>query len=374
MKDLDNERWQALLAVNDRVVDASQRLHDIPAPVWNRMMDEWNAAIAAVRGDSFLMQLLRERVASTSGAADLSLLHHVLGGAVLDHGNDIRAILSDPRVLNADEIDARASLYIVEAGEESDPYEAEDTEDEWRDLTRIGGVPTTTSVTPPVDRVFLLQIDLAALRRQAAWDDATASVLRASPLPEDGLLQVFHTTTGDSRSELGSPGGGATIVHVTEESVIARGKPARERAFRGHAASIAALPTFRQRERASDAALDVVEALQEDAYRVARNGSFPPGYDDAFARNPFTARAGAVSHLLGLPSPDFGLTDEDAELLARELPPADADDEHVLFLEVAGDRTFDFVFGDDGRLEIWGRASDLARFDYSHLVSFLRSA
>lgn len=372
MRDIDNTAWQAFLELNERYRDQLPRIHEIPVTQWNRDMDEWTAALEQVRGDRFLMTSLRERARDTSAVEDLALLHTVLGGVVFDHGADLEALMTDPRVFAANGVEVRAALYLPEIESEADPYDAEAVEDEWRDLTRVGGSPTAAFFSPPTDRVFLLQIDLRALRRRADDDDEISAVLREHPLPESGLLQIFHTTVGDSRTDPDAPGGVASILHVSEGAVIDSHTTAIDRLFPTYTADIMVLPTFRHRPDAPDEVADLVEGLQEDVYRTARNGSYPPGYDEAFSRDPFAARAGAVTHLFGLQSPDSDLAPEDCELLARELPLTGPSDTHVLLIEVAGDRVFDCGLGEDGRLEIWIRASDLAQHDYSRLVSFIR--
>lgn len=373
MRDVDHPLWLSLLMVNDRLNDAAPRIHQTPAAEWNWLMDEWTAAVETVRQDRDLMALLRERVPTTSGMSDLSLLYRVLDGAVFDHGIDIEGLMSDPRVLSAENISVLAALYLVENSSEADPYEAEGVEDEWRDLTRIGGNPTTTATAWPADQVFLLQVDLRTLWRQAGYDEATAAVLRTHPLPQDGLLQVFHTTIGDSRTDPDLAGGGATVLHISESLVIARERPSGAYQYPVFTAGVVPLPTFRHANGSGGVATDIVDTLQEDAYRAARNGSYPPGYEEEFLHNPFTARVGAVTHLFGLQSPDYDLEPEDRDLLHRVLPLEVSLDSHMLFVEIAGDHTFDSVFGDDGRLEIWIRESDLVRQRYSEIVSFIRS-
>jgi hypothetical protein len=139
-------------------------------------------------------------------------------------------------------------------------------------------------------------------------------------------------------------------------------------------ASYRALPTFRAAPHAGPGTLDRVDQLQEEAYRVARNGSYTDEYLRDLQHDPFIARVGAVAHLFGLPSPDSDIADEDRALLNERLPLTAPDDEHLLLLEVAADHTFDLVFGDGGRLEIWIRSSDLASARFDDVVSFIRSS
>ncbi|MFP3713883.1 DUF1963 domain-containing protein [Puerhibacterium sp. TATVAM-FAB25] len=381
MRDVPSPAWQRYLELAGRIAELTPRIHEVPVARWNALADEANAALAEVRADAKFLAELRDRVEDTTDEADRALLHEVLTGAVFELGGDVEALRADPRVSDvADELDIAPAIYLAEQGFEADPYEAEQVwpeDEEYRDLSRIGGVPTLTPDARPLpdDAVFLLQVDCSALTREAVHDEAVASVLRRYPLPKRGLLQVFHTTLGDSRTDPGRPGGGATVRYLAEADVRRRTaiNPSASSYAASHA-SYRALATFRAAPHAGFAALDRVDQLQEEAYRVARNGSYTDEYLRDLDRDPFVARVGAVAHLFGLPSPDSDIADEDRALLSERLPLTVPEDEHLLLLEVAADHTFDLVFGDGGRLEIWIRSSDLAAARFDDVVSFIRSS
>lgn len=77
--------------------------------------------------------------------------------------------------------------------------------------------------------------------------------------------------------------------------------------------------------------------------------------------------------MFGVPSYDFDLDEGDLDVLYRDLPLATGD-QHVLLLNIAGEHSFDTLFGDSGRLEIWMRDSDLRAARFDNAVSFIRSA
>jgi hypothetical protein len=381
MRDVLDPAWQRYLELADRIAELTPRIHEVPVARWNALADEANAALTEVRADRDLLTELRGRVEDTTNPADLALLHEVLTGALFELGGDIEALRADPRVGDvADQLQIEPAIYLAEQNSEGDPYEVEQVwpeDEEYRDLSRIGGAPTLTPASRPAqdDAVFLLQVDCSALTREAEHDEVLASVLRRYPLPERGLLQIFHTTLGDSRTDPDRRGGGATVRHLEEADVRRRTDlDLSAPAYPVSPIAFHALPTFRAAPHADLAALDRVDQLQEEAYRVARNGSYTDEYQTDLERNPFTARAGAVAHLFGLPSPDSDIADEDRALLNERLPLTVPEDEYLLLLEVAADHTFDLVFGDGGRLEIWIRSSDLAAARFDDVVSFIRSS
>ena len=57
----------------------------------------------------------------------------------------------------------------------------------------------------------------------------------------------------------------------------------------------------------------------------------------------------------------------------KELPLSDSADHHRLLFNLASKRQYDEVFGEEGRLEIWIRRSDLMGKDFEHAVSSLHN-
>ncbi|MFB8386158.1 DUF1963 domain-containing protein [Microbacterium sp. NPDC055910] len=374
MPHIDHPAWRRLVELHAQIAELTPRIHEIPAQRWNALADEQVAAARDVRSDGNLMRELRGLVA-TSAPDEAAVLHEVLTGAVWEHRADLGALRADPRVADVSgDLDIRPALYLAEVGSEDDPYAAEELDDDWRDLSRIGGVPTATpGSSMPDGTVFLLQLDGAALTRLAEDDETIAAMLRAHAWPADGLVQVFHTTLGDSRTAPDVPNGGAVVRHVAEDDVRARG-PIESGQTSAHAVEIIALPTFQPSPDASADAVERAGWLQLEADQVARNGSYPDGFEAAAERSPFEARAGAVVHLGGLAAPDFGMSLDDVHVLSVQLPLQHPSDEHVLLFDIPGDPSFGGVFGDSGHLEIWIRRSDLDAHRFSPLATFIRSA
>ncbi len=352
-------------------------MHEIPVREWNAMMDELSRAIDEVRRDVALMKLLQEAARTSQDARERSLLHRVLRQAPLDHGANVDALLADPRVrLEPSQVVTELSIYIVEQEplDHEYPFEELGPDEEWRDLTRIGGNPTTIDGLPaPTGRDFLLQVDVAALNRESVHSEALAGAVRRHALPKDGLLQVFHSTTGDSRTSDDS-GGGASVRYLPEEALRHRVIPAGSNPWPAWQASCVALPSVAAAPGSAAEVADSVNVLTEDLNRAARNGGYEQDFLASFERNPFTARVDAVTRMFALSSPDFEQSVEDSVALATRLPLVGPDDRHFLLFDIPADRAFGQIFGDAGRLEIWMRATDAKNHRYAEVVSFIRSA
>lgn len=369
--------WLRAQRLNQEIQRAALSMQEIPVRGWNAKMDELSRAIDEVRRDVALMKLLQEAARTSQDASERSLLHRVLRQAPLDHGANIDALLADPRVRREpSQVVTELSIYIVEQEplDHEYPFEEVRPDEEWRDLTRIGGNPTTVDGIPaPTGRDFLLQVDLAALAREAAHSEALASAVRRHTLPQDGVLQVFHSTTGDSRTSDDS-GGGAVVRYLPEEALRHRARPAGSNPWPAWQASCVVLPSVAAAPGSSAEVADSVNVLTEDLNRAARNGSYEEDFLVAFERNPFTARVDAVTRMFALSSPDFEQSVEDSVILAARLPLLGPDDRHLLLFDIPADRAFGQVFGDAGRLEIWMRASDARDHRFGEVVSFIRSA
>lgn len=377
--------WQALLELSEELEALHPRMHDVPVRVWNGISDRQVQAMAEVRENSQLLHELRSADDSQETNAQRALRYAVLTGAVLDHLDNPETILRDSRVADvAAEIELRPALYFAERryDDEPDPvspYESETVsadDSEARDLSRIGGVATRSSRTSaPAGLALLVQLDCAMLVREAQWDARVAAVLERFSLPPDGLLQVFHTTLGDSHTDPSRSGGGAQVRHLIEAEVQDRQPIEHDPfAYEPFQLNVAALPSFTTVLNATGDAMDRVAQLQEEVDRYARGGNFVPGFLEALAHNPFRASAGTPTRMFAHSAPDFGVTIEDGVMLSARLPLAGPGDEHVLLFDVAGDPAFNGVFGDDGRLEIWMRKSDLVESRFGEVESIIRSA
>ncbi|RLP75556.1 DUF1963 domain-containing protein [Mycetocola tolaasinivorans] len=396
MSYMDHPAWVHLLNLEAQYREGLTRIHEIPTREWNAFVDVKNRATDAVRADSALLaDIRRAALMSDATPRELALFHGVLTGAVWEyqvlrdaHGDDptsFERLRADPRLRDVgDELNMRLAVYLPEQHGSEDVYAGELWDDgdpgtaKWRNLTRVGGVPTRVPGSEAPDGLALLaQIDFAALATVAEHTEALAALLRVHPLPPDGLLQVFHSTLGDSRTDPDIPGGGARVRHVAEHDVRARlpidDRDADGGAFPVFAVDIAVIPMFHAMPSASADALDRGELLQREANRFARNGSYPEHFDAEFDRNPFLADAGDCVRLFGLPYTSFGVNVEDALVLSARLPLAHPNDEHVLLITLPGEPVFEGVFGDGGHLEIWMRQSDLEAAHFDNVVSFIRS-
>lgn len=304
MSDFNNSLWRSYLDIDQEIRGLTPRMHSIPPARWNKLVDQHRAAAVAVREDIQFMNDLRERVDKIDDPQEFALIYEVLTGAVFENRSDIAAILIDPRVCDvSSQIIARPVVYLREAVGSEDPYSAEEEDDEWRDLSRLGGVPTVTPESPevPDDLVFLAQVDCAALRREARHDEALAEAVPEC-VPRDGLMQLWHTTVGDSHTDPQRAGGGALLRYVDETDVRRRTSPGNiiESAYEAAPVSLVALPGFRTQDDADGRGFERVNLLQEEVYRVARNGHYSADYKKLFSINPFAATVGAVSRFCGL--------------------------------------------------------------------------
>ncbi|CAL4861117.1 hypothetical protein MMM2322_02802 [Microbacterium sp. MM2322] len=253
-----------------------------------------------------------------------------------------------------------------EAGPYTGEYLREPEDQRQRLLHRVGGVPTTVPGVDTPDSVFLMQVDLLCLHDAFSWDESIASFLEDSLLPSGGVLQLFHTTTGDSTTDPFLRGGGAQVLHLPETQLRDRDDPRLEATdYPVSLPSPSVFPTFALASR-READTDLAVSLQNEADRAA---GLRGGVDVPTHRHQTAPR---WSRILGLPDLSYGLDDGDRDVLKKELP-LSGDDRHVLLFNLASDRQFDGVFGDGGRLEVWMRRTDLAEARFSEVVSFLRS-
>ncbi|HMR50220.1 MAG TPA: DUF1963 domain-containing protein [Arachnia sp.] len=379
---IDDPRWR-------RLAETYLKREDLGSPElvgsarWNRAFDAWSEAFDAVVGDRELLRQARSLVSSTSAGTSLRFLHEVLRLPVLDYQLDVRKLLADPRVdLRPGDVDWQFALYVVEHtiwGRE-DPYESDAlTPGLVRRLSRIGGAPTVIPGRLIPDDPFLLQVDLNEQLRGSLSLSPAKRFVRNSGLPRGGLLQLFHTTDGDSSTNPAVPGGGATVLYLTEKELRHRrtAHPSKDCImFPVHDARLEVLPTFSWRSGVDDekVLLKVIE-LQRAVDRLARGEEVSAEMSLSEAKNPFSVVDEPPSRLLGLQHYDYRpLEPADVELLASRLPLADAEDEHVLLFNVTSEFSYDGVFGDAGRLEIWMRRSDLRALRFDDVVSLIHSS
>ncbi len=378
---IDDPRWV-------RLVDAYRRREDLGSveltsvPKWNRAMDAWWAAFQEVAGDKALLARARTLVDLTSDISSLRFLHELLQPPVADFELDVKRLLKDPRVdLDPGKVEWAFALYLCEYtvyGRE-DPYESDQPDSQLvRSASRVGGAPTVVPSRDIPDDPFLLQVDLGQQLRDSLSDAKAKSFLRSSGLPRGGVLQLFHTTTGDSTTEPDTPGGGATVVYLSESELHQRRTAELSSdcvVFPIHDAKLAVLPTFAWKATPEDDTDEKVIALQDTVDRHARGEDVSPEVSLQQAENPFRGTRQPPTRLLGVQHYDyFPMEPWDAEQLTARLPLPDAADEHVLLFNVASEFSLDSVFGEGGRLEVWIRRSDLVALRFDEVFSFIRTS
>jgi len=377
MRQIQSEVLARLLSAEDEI-RAHERLFpdSSSVPEWNAIQDRWNRAAEEVLGDPGLLAELRRIVPVVSEPRDHRMLAQLLLVPLDELPAEKGAILDDPRVgLTAEQVEIAPAIYLVDI--EPDPrdvslYDSDeaDPEEPFHDLTRIGGLPTWGPWRRP-DSPFILQVDLSTLSQ----DDEVRAFVSGTLLPQSGLLQLFHSTTGDSRTDSQRAGGGATVLYVPEQTLLQRSRPHGDEVCPGRRLRMRMLPAFRFGASGQSDSVDLeVIALQMRADALARSGTRLDEEGHVARTDPFVEIVPSSSRLLGIQWFDVDDSDETREVLARDLPLGALNDRHVLLLDVSSDTVLGGIFGDDGRLEIWIRASDLASRDFSHVVSFIRSS
>lgn len=379
LRSLEEPSWQEYLDVLEAAQESSER-GDPPARQ-NKVSArayEVGERLLAVPG---LLERLRALVPSVRDADERETLSGVLDPPVYELWRTPEALLSDPRVdLPPGSVGVVPALYLpemreVEDEELLDQLHAENLLERGTDLTRLGGPPLRVPGRPAPEQPFLLQVDLAMLTEQARWQPEVADLLAAAPLPAEGVLQLFHSTTGDSRTDPDVPGGGASVLHLSADELRSGAYVEVEAAdYPAHLVEARVLPTFAVVDDDPTGRLfDGVVELARRSDIVARSGTPSPDYLRAERRDPFTAVEAPCTHLLGAPHHDYVLQAEDRQVLDERLPLHGAD-RHVLLFEVASETVFDTVYGDLGRLQVWMRAGDLAAARFDDVVSIWQSA
>jgi len=379
LRSLEEPLWQEYLDVLEAAQETSEqgeamaRQNKASARAY-----EVGERLLAVPG---LLERLRALVPSVRDADELEALGGVLDVPVHELWQTPEALLADPRVdLPPGSVEVVPALYLpemreVEDEELLDQLHPENLLERSTDLTRLGGPPLRVPGRQAPVEPFLLQVDLAMLTEQARWQPEVADLLASVPLPAEGVLQLFHSTTGDSRTDPEVSGGGASVLYLTAEELRSGAYVELEAAdYPAHLVEASVLPTFVVVD--DDPTGRLFEGVVELARRsdiIARSGTPSPDYVRAERRDPFTAVEAPCTHLLGAPHHDYVLQPEDRQVLDERLP-LQGEDRHVLLFEVASETVFDTVYGDLGRLQVWMRAGDLAAARFDDLVSIWHSA
>ena len=381
LRSIEAPVWQKVLDIEDQKRALGDDIAAIPTGKWNRLIGRLLTAMDRAVREPDVVDLLRASVPDITDQADRDLVYQVIAPLVVWQSEEIETVRSDPRVaLTAEELVGAPVMYLAEnpAGDLEDIYgwdleDERDHDEPFRNLSRIGGTPSrVTGLRLPED-AFLLQIDFRGIPKNQSGDPRLLRLLESRGVPGDGLLQVFHTTTGDSRTDPNVPGGGATLRYLPEPSLAMRlplDMDAESAVYPPSRAQASFGLSFGNGPRMTDRSAETVVELQSLADIWARNGSFSEEFESS--TDPFTRTERPVTRMFGVQSYDFDLPDEDIDLLNRELPLV-GDDRHVLMLNITGEHSFDSVFGDGGRLEIWIRDTDLRAARFESVVSFIRS-
>jgi len=352
----------------------------VGAARWNRAFNAWLRAFNDVCADPGLIALARNLVQLTDNPAALRFLYELLTPPIGESDLDVDKLLAAPQVaLSGDRVQWAYALYVVDHTRwgRDDPYESDRHDPELaRSLSRTGGAPTRLPGNMVPSDPFLLQVDLGEQLQDSLWQPRATQFMTQSGLPKNGLLQLFHTTMGDSETDPATPGGGATVLYMTESELRNRRPTDLSHdcvMFPVHDAALRVLPTFAFLPRSKeDTVLQVIE-LQHAVDRFARGDEVSRGVELQEMANPFRVTDEAPSRMLGLSHYDYPLERHDGALLRERLPLVDAADDHVLLFNVASDFSFDSIFGDIGRLEVWIRRSDLTALRFDQVFSLMRS-
>jgi len=376
LRTLDEPLWLSYL---DAVQTAQEMFERHEPPVrFNRAGDRAYALGERLLAVPGLLERLRALMPTVRDPNEQELLRGVLDPPVGELWRSPQALLADPRVgLPAGSVQLVPAMYLSDTRPSGDEELLEQLLPEnlsWPgpDLSWLGGPPLRVpGVDAPVEP-FLLQVDLTAWA-SAGLDTDDAHLLASAPLPTSGVLQLFHSTTGDSRTDPDIPGGGATVLHLRLEQVQSGAYVDLTAAdYPAHRISATALPTFVIAAEAAEDAIDAVMELQRRTDVLARGGTPTRDYVRAQRRNPFTAVEAPSTHVLGAPFYDFEVGPQEQETLDERLPLQDGD-RHLLLFEVTAETVFDHVYGDLGRLQVWLRAADLAAAHFDDVVSFWHS-
>ena len=379
----ENAAWDDFVALDEELAKI-----DVPddrrAPqaridkVFNARQEAKEKVLADPEILATLRSIAREDVSEDEGHILTELLWWPIE-ELWSEGDEER-FLRDTRVgLHPDEVDISSAFYLATHTPlapaddlEIGPYSGEPLLDpldqDHRMLHRSGGTPTRIPGVDIPDSVFLLQVDLRSLWADQNWNAQSAALFETSGLPRDGILQLFATTQGDSVTQPKLSGGGAEVIYLPEKKLLERSVDIDlDTDYPVRVITPSCFPTFMATPLASPTGIERIEALQAHADTEAARRA---GVD--VSMDPLAPNSPEWSRLLGLPHLTWGLEDGDRDVLDDQLPLESDDDRHVLLFNVASEADFNGVFGDEGRLEIWMRASDLAARRFDDVVSFWR--
>lgn len=378
LRSIESPAWQKVLDIEDQKRALGDDITVIPTGKWNRLVDRLYAALDRAVRDADVLTQLRAAVPDITDPTDREFVYRMIAPLEVWEADDIETVRNDPRVaLTAEELVGAPALYLAEYPSPNPRniywWDQEALDEPLRNLSRIGGAPTQVPDLSAPDDAFLMQLDFRGIAANYAGNPRLLRLLESHGIPPDGLLQVFHTTTGDSETDPDIPGGGATLLYLAEPSLAVRlpvNLDAESAVYPPSRIHASFGLSFRDGPSGGERSSVTVVDLQRIADIWARNGCHTEQY--RISTDPFSAMELPVTRMFGVQAYDFDLNDGDFDVLQRDLPLA-AGDRHVLFLNIAGEHSFDTVFGDSGRLEIWMRDSDLRAARFEEVVSFIRS-
>lgn len=340
---------------------------------WNRLADRIHALeeelLAANGGVAFVQQQLGDPALSEEQQAAVAGMFRLAAGLLLEDRQQFR---NHPRVdLGKQQLPVAPSLLLVETDIEERHQEGTPLE-EGRVLSRTGGHPTAspwdwpvTSEEVPLE--FLARVDLAG---EAQMLGHPPTVLQELGLPTTGVLQVFYDMLTDHR-DAGADPRGVCVRHLGEdilETAVRNGRhPAAfaERALAAVPAPSVGCPPSGLTEEALARFEHVASSIEAQCREI---------YDETVGPTAAVPEAPPMppsSRLRGLGHHEH--TEEITAALHRVLPLHDPADEHLLLVDLAGNRNREGAFGEMGHLQIWIRRSDLIEAAFTDMAVFQRT-
>lgn len=365
---LQHPLWLQVLASRQRVLEAEDDIDRLSARAWNRIVDEHAEAVRALAGDGALVDQVWALALDELGEESQVATDVLRTGLRESFDPSSTSALEDHPLLRLDPGDLHVAPAVFLVEKEEVELERDFWDEERRpSLSRIGGFPTQVRDRPHPEGEFLLQLDLADL--EPGWSNLDVeAVLETYPsLPHGGLLQVFGLTDSDTSTAPERPGGGVTLVYLSEDDLaLERRLPHPTPSDPARQLDATARHTIRPRPDADDEDVFAKAAWLHESINATVSRMAEDSFDNETAP--------PASRLFGLQHPDFELSEDDQRILEGHLPLTGTDDQHCLLLQVSSLGVLDECFGDSGFLEIWVRDSDLRSQDFGHVVSFIRSA
>lgn len=368
---MNNESWIELQRIWEQQQNPANQRSVVR---WNRLADQEHALAFEVLTDSALVTMLRERIADDDTSPDEA--ERLINLFILDTSEALEEpeeFRNHPLVaLNAHQLPLEPSVVLIEQSEQDMGQEQVIRPEEGRNLSQSGGQPTWGEADWPTEPSghpleFVMQVDLSSAALNLGFDGLT---LQQTGLPTSGLLQLFADLSTDVR-ETHAANAGVVVRLISDRQLERLVVDTRHEAAFPHArlvTEMAASPGY------PDANLSEEELgrflFVEESLEVAAR----MGLDDSVAlesvATPGHAPVLASSRLRGL---GHHVINEQVTASLNSALPLTDEDRHVILLDVAGNRNLEGAFGDCGHLQVWIRASDLSKRNFSDIAAMCRT-